>query len=168
MKACYSCETVYSPVDLGACPKCCPREVCKNGCGKLAFCSLELGSFSYCSPECRDKCELERARREVASLVKVFEVNPGRDSSQAPTKESSVNHGAMSQPPTKSWSQSDDTRTTAGVTPGAPPTQQPPPPQSQATMQYHHCKLTLNVVCAMSLYDSGRLRTVNSTKGVRH
>ena len=168
MKTCYSCGTVYSPVDLGACPKCCPREECKKRCGKLAFYSLELGSFSYCSPECRDRCELERARREVASLVKGFEVNPGRDSSQAPAKESSVNHGAMSQPPTRSWSQSDDTPTTAGVTPGAPPTQQPPPPQSQATMQYYHCKLTLNVVRAMSLYDSGRLRTVNSTKGVRH
>ena len=167
---------MYSSVDLGACPKCCPREVCKKGCGKLAFCSLELGSFSYCSPECRDKCELEAARKEVASLVKGFEVNPGRDSSQAPAKGSSVNHGAMSQPPTKSWSQGDDMPTkscsqsadTPGVTPGAPPTQQPPPPQSQATMQYHHCKLTLNVVCAMSLYDSGRIRTVNSTKGVRH
>ena len=163
MKACFSCGIVYSPVDLGACPKCCPREVCKRGCGKPAFCSLELGSFSYCSPECRDRCELERTRREVARVVKGFEVNPGRDMSQAPAKESSVNHGAMSQPHTKSWSRSDDT---PGVTPGSPPTQQPP--QNQATMQYYHCKLTLNVVRAMSLYDSGRLRTVNSTKGVRH
>ena len=148
---------MYSPVDLGACPKCCPREVCKNGCGKLAFYSLELGSFSYCSPECRDRCELERARREVTSLVKGFEVNSGRDSSQpTPAKESAVNHGAMSQPPTRSWPQGDDMPTTLGITPGAPPTQQP------------NCKLSKDVACAMSLYDKGKLQTVKGTKGISY
>ena len=165
MKVCYSCGTVYSPVDLGACPKCCPREACKRGCGKPAFYSLELGSFSYCSPECRDRCELEVARSEVASLVKEFEVNPGRDMSRAPAKESSVNHGATSQLPTRCSPWGDDTPTTAGVTPGPPSTQQPPPSQSQATMKYN---LTFDAVRAMSLYDSGRIQTVNSTKGVRH
>ena len=98
---------MYSAVNLGACLKCCPRDTCKRGCAKLAFCSLELGSFSYCSPKCCDRDELEGARRKVASLVKGFEVNPGKDSSQAPAKEF-VNHGAMSQPPTTSWPQGDD------------------------------------------------------------
>ena len=130
MKACFSCGMVYSAVDLGACPKCCPREACKRGCGKLAFCSLELGSFGYCSPECRDRCELEGAKRDVASLVKGFEVKPaGRGCSQAPANES-VNHGAMSQPPTRSWPQGDDMPTTPGIMPGALPTQQPPPRQA--------------------------------------
>ena len=103
----------------------------------------------------------------MASLVKGFEVNPGRDSSQAPAKESSVNHGAMLQPPTRCSPRGDDTPTTVDVTPGAPPTQQHPP-QNQATMKYCNCKLTYGIVRAMSLYDSGRLQTVNGTKGVRH
>jgi len=168
MKACYSCETVYSPVDLGACPKCCPRDTCKSKCGKPAFYSLELGSFSYCSSECRDRCELEKARREVVSLVKGFEVNPGRDMSQAtPAKESSVNRGAMPQPPTRSWPQGDTVPTTLGITPGALPTQQPPP-QGPASFSACNCKLSRDVARAMSLYDKGQLQTVNGTKGVSY
>ena len=84
---------------------------------------------------------------------------------QTPAKEFSVNRGAMSQLLTRDWSQSDDT---PGVTPGAPPTQQPPLPQSQARMKSFQCKLTFDVVRVMSLYDRGRIVTVNSTKGVRH
>ena len=166
MKTCYSCGTLYSSVDLGACPKCCPREECKKRCGKPAFYSLELGSFSYCSPECRDRCELDRARREVASLVKGLEVNPGRGCSQAPANEC-VNHNAMSQPPTRSWPQGDDMPTTPGIAPGAPPTQQPPP-QGPAGFSVCNCKLPRDVVRAMSLYDKGRLQTVNGTKGVSY
>ena len=82
-------------------------------------------------------------------------VNPGRDSSQTPAKESAVNHGAI-QPPTRSWPQSDDVPTTLGITPGAPPTQQP------------NCKLSKDVACAMSLYDKGKLQTVKGTKGVSY
>ena len=166
-KACYSCGTEYSPVDLGACPKCCPREACKSGCGKPAFYSLKLGSFGYCSSECHDRCELEGARRDVASFVKGLEVNPGRDSSQAPAKESSVNHGAMSQPPTRSWPQGDNMPTTPGITPGALPTQQPPP-QRPVSFSVCNCKLSRDVVRAMSLYDKGKLQTVNGTKGVSY
>ena len=79
---------------------------------------------------------------------------------QAPAKES-VSYGALSQPPTRSRPRSDDRPTTVGVTLWAPPTQQPP---SQAPAI--HCKLSRNVVRAMSLYDRGKLQTVNGTKGV--
>ena len=151
-------------MDLGACPKCCPRGACKSGCGKPAFCSLELGSFGYCSPECRDRCELEVAKSELTRALKGFEVNPGRVSSEAPAKES-VSHGASSQPPTRSRPQSDDTPTTVGGIHGSPPTQQPPP-QGQASVTFHHCQLSRNVVRAMSLYDRGKLQTVKGTKGV--
>ena len=167
MKACYSCGTVYSPVDLGACPKCCPRDTCKSKFGKPAFYSLELGLFSYCSSECRDRCELEGARREVASLVKEFEVNPVRDMSRAPAKESSVNHGATSQLPTRCSPWGDDTPTTAGITPGALPTQQPPP-QGQASFSVCNCKPSRDAARAMSLYDKGKLQTVKGTKGVSY
>ena len=163
-KFCYGCGTGYSFADLGACPKCCPREACKGGCDKPAFCSLELGSFGYCSAECRDRCELERAKREVARALKEFEVNSERVSSQTAEKES-VNHTALSQPSVSSRLQSDDTPTTVGTTSEAPPTQKPPPP-GQATVRYHFCKLSLGVVRAMSLYDSGKLQTVQGTKGV--
>ena len=150
-------------MDLGACPKCCPRGACKSGCGKPAFCSLELGSFGYCSAECRDRCELERAKRELTRALKGFEVNPGRVSSEAPTKES-VSHGALSQPPTRSRPRSDDTPINLGVTHGAPPIRQPPP-QGQASVIFN-CKLSRDVVRAMLFYNRGRLQTVKGTKGV--
>ena len=167
-KLCYGCGTGYSSADLGACPKCCPREECKrSGCDKPAFCSLELGSFGYCGAECRDRCELEGARREVVIALEEFEVNPGRMSSQEAAKES-VNHTALSQPSTRSRPQSNDTPTTAGATPEAPPTQQspPPPPRGQVSISVCNYKLSRDVVRAMSLYDRGKLQTVKGSKGV--
>ena len=151
-------------MDLGACPKCCPRGACKSGCGKPAFCSLELGSFDYCSAECRDRCELEVARRELTRALKEFEVNPDRVSSEAPAKES-VSRGASSQPPTRSRPQSDDTPTTVGGIHGTLPIQQPPP-QGQASVIFRNCKLSRDAIRAFSLYDKGRLLTVNGINGV--
>ena len=86
--------------------------------------------------------------------------------SQAPAKES-VNHGAMSQPPTRSWPHGDDMPTTPGITPGAIPTQQPPP-QGPASFSACNCKLSRDVARAMSLYDKGKLHTVKGTKGVSY
>ena len=135
------------------------QEMRKNGCGKPAFYSLELGSFSYCSPECRDRCELEGARRDVASFMKGVEVNPaGRGSSQAPANES-VNHRAMSQPPTRYWPQSDDMPTTPGIPPGALPTQQPPPQQAS---------LSVCNSCPKMLFMPCRCMTMEATDSERH
>ena len=168
-RVCHTCETGYSPIDLGACPKCCPRKECKYGCGKPAFCSLELGSFGYCGAECRDRCELEGARREMVRALKEFEVNSGRVSSQEAAKKS-VNHTALSQPSTRSRPQGNDTPTTVGATPEAPPTQQSPPPplppQGQVSISVCNYKLPRDVVRATSLYDRGKLQTVKGTNGV--
>ena len=151
-------------VDLRACPECCPRESCKNDqCDKPAFYTLDLGSFGYCSAECRDRCELERAKRELTRALEEFEVNPERGSTQSPAKEP-VNHDEVSQPLTRTRLQSEDTPT-EGATQVSPPTQQLSPPQGPASI-IANCKLSKDAVWAMSFYDRGRLHTVRGTKGV--
>ena len=152
-------------MDLGACPKCCPREACKSGCGKPAFYTLDLGSFDYCSAECRDRCELERAKSEVSRALEECEVNPGGDSTKTPAKEP-VSHDATPhvQPLTRPRCRSEDTPTIVGATCEATPTQQSPPPQEQRIVCYY--KVSLEAVRAMSLYDSGNLQTAWGTKGV--
>ena len=149
------------------CPKCCPRQSCKGGCGKPAFCTLDLGSFGYCSAECRDKCELERAKSELSRELEEFEVNPGRHSTQAPSKEP-VSHAPTPhvQPLTRPRCRSEDTPTIVGATCEALPTQHSSPPQEQVTVSYHHHKVSIEAVRAMSFYDSGKLQTVWGTKGV--
>ena len=167
-------------MDLGACPKCHPRGACKSGCGKPAFYPLELGSFGYCSAECRDRCELEAAKSELTRALKGFEVNPGRVSSEAPAKES-VSHGALSQPltrpqsddtpinlsqsPTRSRPRSTDKPSTLGGIHGTLPTQLPPP-QGKVSVIFRNFKLSRDAIRAFSLYDKGRLLTVNGINGV--
>ena len=164
-KTCLTCDTTYSPVDLGACPKCCPRQSCRSGCGKPAFCTLDLGPFGYCSAECRDRCELERAKSEVTRALKEFEVMPG--STKTPAKEP-VSHNATPhvQPLTRPRRRSEDTPTIVGATCEAPPTQKPPSPQEQVTVGYQSYKVSIAAVHAMSLYDSGKLQAMKGTKGV--
>ena len=153
-QTCPRCGTGYSLVDLGACSKCCPRESCKSGCGKPAFYTLDLGSFGYCSAECRDRCELERAKRELTRALEEFEVIPGRGSTQAPAKEP-VSYGATGQPLTRAKLQSTDTPTSKGTTHGSPP-----------TITHYHYEVSLNDIRAMSFYNSGKIEILSGTRGV--
>ena len=165
-KICSRCGKGYSVVDLGACPKCCPRELCKNHqCSKPAFCTFDLGSFGYCSAECRDKCELERAKRELTRALEEFEVNPGGGSTQTPVKEP-VSHSAPLRPLTRAELWSEAAPTHEYVTHRAYPTLRPSPPQTPAGVSDFDYKLSIGEILAMSFYDSGRLQTVKGTKGV--
>ena len=126
---------------------------------------MDLGSFGYCSAECRDRCELESAKSEVSRELEEFEVIPG--STKTPAKEA-VSHNATPhvQPLTRPRRRSEDTPTIVGATCEAPPTQQSTPPQEQRTVSVHCYKVSLGAVRAMSFYDSGKLQTVRGTKGV--
>ena len=144
---------------------------CSVSAVTLTLCLIAEGgldsSFGYCSAECRDRCELERAKSEVTRALEEFEVNPERGSTQAPAKEP-VSHNATPhvQPLTRPRLQSEDTPTIVGAACRAPPTQQSPPPQEQRTVSVHCYKVSLEAVRAMSLYDSGKLQTVWGIKGV--
>ena len=167
-KTCSSCSTGYSVVYLGACPRCCPRESCKSGCGKPAFYTLDLGSFGYCSAECRDRCELERAKRELTRALEEFEVIPGRGSTQAPTREVvMISQVAVSQPLARAGLHSEDTAASESATPGSPPKQLPPQPQELPSVSVCNCKVPRDAVRDMRMfYDRGRLHTVRGLKGV--
>ena len=87
VKKCYRCLSQYSSSKHGACVSCYPRDQCFNQkCTELAYCDKDLGSFNYCSRECRDKCELKRANEELRRALKEFEVVPGLEASNKAPK----------------------------------------------------------------------------------
>ena len=80
MKKCYRCSSQYSSSKHGACITCYPRDQCGNPkCAELAYYDKDLGSFNYCSRECRDECELKRVFEELERALKEFEVVPSKD-----------------------------------------------------------------------------------------
>ena len=82
VKKCYRCSSQYTSSKHGACTNCHPRDQCSNPkCAELAYYDKDLGSFNYCSQECRDECELKRANEELKRGLKEFEAVPSKDAS---------------------------------------------------------------------------------------
>jgi hypothetical protein len=52
-------------------------EICiRYGCQQPAFYDKDLGSFKYCSPECRDESVLKKAKEDLQRALKEFETIP--------------------------------------------------------------------------------------------
>ena len=52
-------------------------EMCtRYGCQQPAFYDKDLGSFKYCSPECRDECVLKKANEDLKKALRQFEAIP--------------------------------------------------------------------------------------------
>ena len=126
LATCFSCRTQYSDSKYGSCLHCYPRERCRNSdCREFAYYDRILGSFNFCSPECRDKWELERANADLQKALKNFETEPNNWKGSSTTSHASTGtkpQGAFSGPghvlkPTKEARGTFAVSTTTGGTP---------------------------------------------------
>ena len=91
MKKCYRCSSQYSSSKHGACIICYPRDQCSNPkCTELAYYDEKLGSYNYCSRECRDEFVLKGANENQQRGLKKYVAVPGKKTSnRSPGRKSS-------------------------------------------------------------------------------